>query len=83
MISTSSRGRARVQKISWMNPQSNEYEEDTSFEARIEDVDFSKFQLSHEKGFPTNPDDSFNFDPMSNVAYRVVIAREPVRAGSG
>jgi hypothetical protein len=69
--------RARVQKISWMNPQRNEYEEDTSFEARIESVDFSKLRLSHEKGFPTKPDGSFNFDPMSNVAYRVVIAREP------
>ena len=33
--------------------------------------------MSHEKGFPTNPDGSFNFDPMSNVAYRVVIAKEP------
>jgi ABC-type phosphate/phosphonate transport system substrate-binding protein len=69
--------RARVQKISWVNPQSNEYEEDTSFEARILSVDFSKFQLSHEKEFPTKGDGSFNFDPMSNVAYRVVIAREP------
>ena len=69
--------RTRVQKISWMNPQRNEYEEDSSFEAHIESVDFSKFQLSHEKGFPTKADGSFNFDPMSNVAYRVVIAREP------
>ena len=69
--------RARVQKIIWMDPQSNQYQEDTSFEARIERVDFSKFQLSREKEFPTKPDGSFNFDPMSNVAYRVVIAREP------
>jgi ABC-type phosphate/phosphonate transport system substrate-binding protein len=69
--------RARVQKISWQNPQRNQYEEDTSFEARIEGIDFSKFQLSHEKGFATNADGSLNFDPMSNVAYRVVISREP------
>ena len=52
MISTSLPSGARIQKIGWMNPQSNEYEEDTSFEARIEDVDFGKFQLSHEEEFP-------------------------------
>ena len=70
--------RVLVQKIAWMDPARNEYEEDTPFPARIENnTDFSKLRLSSEINFPRNPDGSFNFDPMSNIAYRVVIAREP------
>jgi ABC-type phosphate/phosphonate transport system substrate-binding protein len=70
--------RVQVQKISWLDPERNEYEEDTPFDARIENnTDFSKLRLSDEIKFPRNPDGSFNFDPMSNIAYRVVIAREP------
>jgi len=68
----------QVQKISWMDPASNEYEQDTPFRARIDDnTDFSKFRLSDEIKFPRNSDGSFNFEPMSNVAYRVVLSREP------
>jgi hypothetical protein len=67
-----------VQRISWMDATRNEYEEDTPFEARVENnTDFSKLRLSDEVNFPRNPDGSFNFDPMSNIAYRVIIAREP------
>jgi len=67
-----------VQKISWIDPERNEYEEDTPFVAQIENnTDFSKLRLSDETKFPRNPDGTFNFDPMSNVAYRVVVAREP------
>ena len=67
-----------VQRISWMDPGRNDYEEDTPFVASIENnTDFSKLRLSDEVRFPRNADGSFNFDPMSNVAYRVVIAREP------
>jgi hypothetical protein len=70
--------RVLVQKISWMDPARNEYEEDTPFAARIENnTDFSKLRLSDEIKFPRTADGSFNFDPMSNVAYRVIIAREP------
>jgi hypothetical protein len=70
--------RVLVQKIAWMDPARNEYEEDTPFDARIENnTDFSKLRLSDEIKFPRNPDGSFNFDPMSNIAYRVIIAREP------
>src|SRR5262245_28732481 len=67
-----------VQKISWMDPASNEYEQDTPFHARIDDnTDFSKFRLSDEIKFPRNSDGAFNFEPMSNVAYRVILSREP------
>jgi len=70
--------RVLVQKISWMDPTQNEYEEDTPFVARIENnTDLSKLRLSDAIEFPKNPDGSFNFDPMSNIAYRVVIARAP------
>jgi hypothetical protein len=70
--------RVLVQKISWMDPARNEYEEDTPFAARIENnTDFSKLRLSDAIEFPRNPDGSFNFDPMSNIAYRVVIGRAP------
>jgi ABC transporter, phosphonate, periplasmic substrate-binding protein len=70
--------RVLVQRISWMDPARNEYEEDTPFVARIDNnTNFSKLRLSDEIKFPRSPDGSFNFDPMSNVAYRVVISREP------
>jgi hypothetical protein len=70
--------RVQVQRIRWIDPTRNEYEEDAPFDAAIEDnTDFSKFRLSNEIAFPKNPDGTFNFDPMSNVAYRVIIGREP------
>jgi len=66
-----------VQRISWIDPGKNDYEEDTPFTATIENnTDFSKLRLSDENRFPRNPDGSFNFDPMSNAVYRVVVARE-------
>jgi ABC-type phosphate/phosphonate transport system substrate-binding protein len=70
--------RVLVQRISWLDPKRNEYEEDTPFQATVENnTDFSKLQLSDENKFPKNDDGSFNFDPLSNVAYRVVIGRQP------
>ena len=71
-----------VQRISWMDPDRNEYEEDTPFHARIENnTDFSKLRLSDEIKFraAADVDGSFNFEPMSNVAYRVIIARGAAR----
>ena len=48
--------RVLVQKISWMDPARNEYEEDTPFEAHIENnTDFSKLRLSDEIKFPEEP----------------------------
>jgi ABC-type phosphate/phosphonate transport system substrate-binding protein len=67
-----------VQKINWMDPTRNEYEQDTPFHARIEDnTDFSKFRLSDDIKFPRNSEGAFNFDPMSSIAYRVIMSREP------
>ncbi len=69
--------RVMVQRISWLDPRRNEYEEDTPFLVDVETADFSKLQLGDMNRFPKNDDGSFNFDPLSNVAYRVVIARQP------
>ena len=44
--------RARVQRISWMNRQRNEYEEDTSFEARIEAHRFQQVPVEPREGIP-------------------------------
>jgi len=66
-----------VQRISWLDPTRNFYEQDTPFKAQIErNTDFSKFKLSDVIKFPRNPDGAFNFEPMSNLAYRVLIQRQ-------
>jgi hypothetical protein len=66
-----------VQRISWLDPTRNLYEQDTPFKAEIErNTDFSKFKLSDVIRFPRNPDGAFNFEPMSNLAYRVLIHRQ-------
>ena len=45
--------RVQVQKISWMDPARNEYEEDTPFDARIENnTDFSKLQAERRDQVP-------------------------------
>lgn len=62
----------KVQRITWVDPDRNEYEEDTPFEAKILHSDFHKFQLS-EARFPRGLDGAFYFEPMSNVAYRVIL----------
>jgi ABC-type phosphate/phosphonate transport system substrate-binding protein len=66
-----------VQRISWLDPTRNFYEQDTPFQAEIErNTDFSKFKLSDVIKFPRNADSTFNFEPMSNLAYRVLIQRQ-------
>jgi ABC-type phosphate/phosphonate transport system substrate-binding protein len=62
----------KVQRIAWVDPDRNEYDEDTPFEAKIARADFHKFQLS-EARFPRGLDGAFHFEPMSNVAYRVIL----------
>jgi hypothetical protein len=70
--------RVLVQRISWIDSTRNEYEEDTPFEALIENhTDFSKLRLIDNSKFPQTPDGLYSFDPMSNIAYRVIIGREP------
>ena len=67
-----------VQRLKWLDPKRNEYEKEMPFKASIENnTDLSRFRLTDEIGFPKTSDGSFNFDPLSNVAYRVVVARQP------
>jgi hypothetical protein len=66
-----------VQKVSWVDQTHNAYTPGTPFHARIENPkDFDKFRLSDDLRFPRNNDGGFNFNPMGNEAYRVVIARQ-------
>jgi ABC-type phosphate/phosphonate transport system substrate-binding protein len=66
-----------VQKVSWIDQTHNAYTPGTPFHARIENPkDFDKFRLSDDLRFPRNNDGGFNFNPMGNDAYRVVIARQ-------
>ena len=67
-----------VQRLKWLDPKRNEYEKEMPFDAYIENnTDLSRFRLTDEIGFPKTADGSLNFDPLSNVAYRVVVARQP------
>ena len=65
-----------VERISWRDLETNEYEEDSPFSARILNTsDPDKFQLADAPDFPRSPEGAFYFEPMSNVAYRVVLLR--------
>jgi ABC-type phosphate/phosphonate transport system substrate-binding protein len=64
-----------AQRIVWTDSERNEYEEGIPFESTIvqQAHDFNKFQLRG--GFPLGQEGSYQFDPMSNVAYRVILKR--------
>jgi ABC-type phosphate/phosphonate transport system substrate-binding protein len=57
----------RAQRITWVDPARNEFNESTIFDTEVADSDFYKFELK--------PSQTFDFDPMSNAAYRVVLVR--------
>ena len=64
----------RVRKIRWIDPRRNSFTEYGEFDARIVRSDFHKFELS--PNFTTGVDESgFGFNPLSNISYRVVLAR--------
>jgi ABC-type phosphate/phosphonate transport system substrate-binding protein len=66
-----------VQKVSWIDQTHNAYTPGTPFHARIDNPrDFDKFRLSDDIRFARNNDGGFNFNPMGNESYRVVIARQ-------
>ncbi len=64
----------KVQKITWMNFNTNEYIVDTPFNVEVTQSDLHSFQLKG-KGFPQNGDGKFGFEPLGNVAYRVFLER--------
>jgi ABC-type phosphate/phosphonate transport system substrate-binding protein len=70
-------GDVLVQKVNWIDQPHNAYTPGTPFHVRIENPkDFDKFRLSEDIRFPRNRDGGFNFNPMGNESYRVVIARQ-------
>ncbi len=64
----------KVQKITWLNFNTNEYIVDTPFNVEVTQSDLHSFQLKG-KGFPQNGDGKFGFEPLGNVAYRVFLER--------
>jgi ABC-type phosphate/phosphonate transport system substrate-binding protein len=63
-----------VQKITWTDPDRNEFTAGDAFTARVTQADFFKFQLSPES-FPKLLTQELDLNPMSNSAYRVVLVR--------
>ncbi|MFQ5865570.1 MAG: phosphate/phosphite/phosphonate ABC transporter substrate-binding protein [bacterium] len=64
-----------VQKITWKDPDKNIYIGGENFAAKVEETDFYKFQLSDAKFPKTSDGTKFDFDPMSNIMYRVILVR--------
>lgn len=66
--------RVTMRKIRWLDPRQNAYLQDAQFDATVARSDFYKFELS--PSFVDPPDNAgFTFNPMSNISYRVVLAR--------
>jgi ABC-type phosphate/phosphonate transport system substrate-binding protein len=66
----------KVQKITWLNFNTNEYNVDTPFNVKVTQSDFHSFQLEG-KGLPKREDGKYGFEPLGNVAYRVFLERAP------
>jgi ABC-type phosphate/phosphonate transport system substrate-binding protein len=65
----------KARRITWLNPERNHFREGTSFEARVKHADFYKFMLD-DAPFPKVPGaPGWAYEPMSNVAYRIVLVR--------
>jgi ABC-type phosphate/phosphonate transport system substrate-binding protein len=64
----------KVRKIRWLDVHRNAFVLEQEFDATVARSDFHKFEL--QPTFVDAPDrDGFGFNPMSNVSYRVVLAR--------
>jgi ABC-type phosphate/phosphonate transport system substrate-binding protein len=62
-----------VRRVEWLDAQRNHFREDAEFEARVGHSDFFKVEL--EPNFVAPAEAGFGFDPMSNIAYRVILIR--------
>jgi ABC-type phosphate/phosphonate transport system substrate-binding protein len=65
--------RVKVQRITWIDPQRNQFREGPVFESRIQDATFYRYELPVED-FTQNAA-GVPFDPLSNVAFRVTLVR--------
>ncbi len=64
-----------VQTITWRDPQRNDFAIGNIYEAKVVEADFHKFELEF-SGW-----DKVSIDPMSNVSYRVILARSSPQQG--
>jgi ABC-type phosphate/phosphonate transport system substrate-binding protein len=65
----------KARRITWLNPERNHFREGASFDAGVRHADFYKFSLDDAK-FPKGANEAgWAYEPMSNVAYRVVLVR--------
>ncbi|MCZ6514093.1 MAG: PhnD/SsuA/transferrin family substrate-binding protein, partial [Nitrospinae bacterium] len=62
----------KVQKITWLNFNTHEYNVDTPFKVTVTQSDFHSFQLEG-KGLPKKENGKYGFEPLGNVAYRVFL----------
>jgi ABC-type phosphate/phosphonate transport system substrate-binding protein len=67
-----------VQSITWTDPATNEFENDSEFDAELlpSAVDFDKLQFSPEAFFLGGRP---KIDPLSNTAYRAILVRPPAK----
>lgn len=63
-----------ARKVTWLNPERNSFREGDLFQTSVKSADFFKFSLD-EARFPQAPGGGWAYDPMSNVAYRIVLVR--------
>jgi ABC-type phosphate/phosphonate transport system substrate-binding protein len=63
----------RVQRITWIDPERNEFREGQVFSSRIQQASFYRYELPPEDFSQQAAGE--RFDPMSNAAYRVILMR--------
>ena len=62
----------RIQKVSWIDPERDSFVAGPIFTARIRDASFYRYELDPEDFARSG---ATALDPMSNVAYRVILLR--------
>lgn len=65
---------AKVQRISWLDPERNDFRAGPLFDAAIRTSEFYKYVLDRDD-FPKPGSDELEFDAMSNVSFRVLLLR--------
>jgi ABC-type phosphate/phosphonate transport system substrate-binding protein len=63
----------KVMRITWTDPQRNEFSDGDPFDAQVVNTTPFGFQLAS-NDFPKDGN-RYSFDPMSNVSYRVILVR--------
>jgi ABC-type phosphate/phosphonate transport system substrate-binding protein len=65
----------KARRITWLNPERNAFREGELFDAPVRAVDFFKFSLDDARFPKATTGAAWGHEPMSNVAYRVVLVR--------